>query len=47
MLLAAKKYESDANLRKYLDLYLSLPEEITDEEVLRSLPIREPLLLFI
>ncbi len=47
MLLAAERYGDDENLRKYLDLYRSLPEEIADEEVLRSLPIREPLLLFI
>ena len=47
MLLAAERYKDDENLRKYLDLYLSLPEQTTDEEVLRSIPIREPYLLFI
>ena len=47
MLLAAERYKDDEKLRQYLDLYLSLPEEITDEEVLRSIPIREPYLFFI
>ena len=46
MLLAAERYKDDERLRGYLDLYLSLPSEITDEEVLRSIPIREPYLLF-
>ena len=47
MLLAAERYKDDENLVKYRDLYFSLTEEITDEEVLRSIPIREPILLFI